>query len=53
MESLFVAWLATRYAPLYFLDILGFPNSFPDRKDWEDHLLKFREDDDESLTKHL
>ena len=46
-------WVDSRYAPLDFSNIHGFPNYFPNRKVYENYLLKFKKDDEESLDQHL
>ena len=53
MTSSFASQLAIRFAPFDFSNVHGFPNYFPDRDEWEDHLLVFREDDEDHFAYHL
>ena len=53
MSKAFAAILAQRFSPLNFSPIHGFPNSVPSTDEWQHHLLRFREDEDEYPAKYL
>ena len=53
MSSSFAARIATRFAPLDFTNVYGFPNTVPDIKVWEDFLPKFGLYADKNLAQHL
>jgi hypothetical protein len=52
MSNSFATRIATRFAPLDFTNVYGFPNTIPDIKVWEDVLPKFGEyaDDNPLIT---
>ena len=45
--------LAKRYAFYDFSNIIGFPNPFPSRDEWEHSILRFRGEEWEVPTEHL
>ena len=48
-----VARIDTRFSPLDFANVYGFPNTVPDIKVWEDVLPKFGEYEDDNPAQHL
>jgi hypothetical protein len=53
MSDSFTARIATRFSPLDFTNVYGFPNIVPDIKVWEDVLPKFGEYADDNPSQHF
>jgi hypothetical protein len=53
MSSSFAARISTRFSPLDFTNVYGFPNTVPDIKIWGDIVPKFGRYDDENPGQHL
>jgi hypothetical protein len=53
MSSSFTTRIATRFAPLDFTNVVGFPNVVHVMESWVDYIPKFKEDVNDNPAYHL